>query len=316
VVGLGNPRVRAGVDYPDSYAALQARFPTDEACVAYLGRLRWRQGFICPLCGSANEPWQTARGQRMCPACGRQTTGTAGTIFDKTRTPLRTWFAAAWYVTNQAFGTTTTGLQRALGLGSYQTAWTILRKLRWAMACADRARLIGDTEIDQLHFRSSMVAIALESGQPRGYGRVRLRQIPDRSATSIVSFVRDVVHPDAVVLSSGLPVYTSLVEHGYTHKMVAPASAPGEAAAMPGIRHLEPQLRGWLRGCFPGNAVRSLGLDGYLIEWTFRSNRPTRSPGLLFYRLLEQAAVSQPPPSSTSPSGAGPERQGHARRSR
>lgn len=58
----------------------------------------------------------------MCRACRVQTTVTAGTILDKTRTPLRVWLAAMWYVTNQKQGVSALGLQRVLGLGSYQTA--------------------------------------------------------------------------------------------------------------------------------------------------------------------------------------------------
>ena len=63
---------------------------------------------------------------------------TAGTIFDKTRTPLRVWFAAAWYITNQKQGVSALGLQRVLGLNSYQTAWTMLHRFRRAMVRPDR----------------------------------------------------------------------------------------------------------------------------------------------------------------------------------
>ena len=128
---------------PGSYSALQAWFPDDEACLAYLERLRWREGFVCPACGVMDEPWSTARGQRMCRSCGRhipqprrapvpftatpasrllpkrrQTAVTAGTVFAKFRVPLPTWFAGAWYVTKQRFSASGLGLQRVLGLGS------------------------------------------------------------------------------------------------------------------------------------------------------------------------------------------------------
>ena len=68
-------------------------------------------------------------------------------MFDKTRTPLRTWFAAAWYLTNQKLGVSALGLQRVLGLGSYQTSWAMLHRFRRAMVRPGRARLNGKVEV-------------------------------------------------------------------------------------------------------------------------------------------------------------------------
>lgn len=90
----------AGRDYPRGWDELRGWFPNDAACLTYLEGLRWRDGFVCPGCGEPGEPWRQTRGRLTCPACRHQTTATAGTIFAKTRTPLTTWFAAAWYVTN------------------------------------------------------------------------------------------------------------------------------------------------------------------------------------------------------------------------
>ena len=70
-------------------------------------------------------------------------------MFDKTRTPLRTWFAAAWYLTNQKFGVSALGLQRVLGLGSYQTSWAMLHRFRRAMVRPGRERLNGKVEVDE-----------------------------------------------------------------------------------------------------------------------------------------------------------------------
>lgn len=91
-----------------------------------LETLRWPQGFICPDCGVAAGPYRSSRTRLMCRSCGHQTTVTARTIFHKTRTPLRVRLAGARYLTNQKQGVSALGLQRVLGLGSYQTAWTML----------------------------------------------------------------------------------------------------------------------------------------------------------------------------------------------
>lgn len=73
------------------------------------------------------------RTRLMCRDCQHQSTVTAGTIFETTRTPLRVWLAAAWYLTNQKQGVSALGLQRAPGLGGYQTVWTMLHRFRRVM---------------------------------------------------------------------------------------------------------------------------------------------------------------------------------------
>lgn len=307
---LNQRRLEAGRDYPRGWDELREWFPDDDACLAYLEELRWPSGFACPACGVIDEPWRQTRRRLTCRSCRHQTTVTTGTIFDKTRTPLTTWFAAAWYVTNQKFGASALGLQRVLGLGSYQTAWTMLHKLRRAMVRDDRDLLAGDVEVDESYVggeeagvagryteKKAIVAIALEIHDPLGYGRVRLRRVPDVTAASLVGFVRDVVSPGAVVLTDGWVGYTPLARHGYTHKPTN-IKATGDPAhvVMPGVHRIASLLKRWLLGTHQG-AVRSEHLDAYLDEYTFRFNRRTSgSRGLLFYRLLEQAVVTDPAP--------------------
>ena len=125
-------------------------FLTEEKCAAYLAQLRWPDGFVCPGCGGTKR-WPTARHQMRCAACQRQTSVTAGTIFEGTRKPLRVWFQAAWYVTSQKFGGNALGLQRVLGFGSYQTAWSWLHKMRRAMVRPGRDLLSGRVEVDETY---------------------------------------------------------------------------------------------------------------------------------------------------------------------
>ena len=111
-----------GKDYPQNWNDFLDWFATEESCLSYLERLRWPGGFICPRCGVIAQAYRASRTRLMCRTCQYQSSVTAGTIFDKTRTPLRVWLAAAWYLTNQKQGVSALGLQRLLGLGSYQTA--------------------------------------------------------------------------------------------------------------------------------------------------------------------------------------------------
>lgn len=110
-----------------------AWFPDGAECLDYLEWLRWRDGFVCPHCNS-QQGWKTRRGDWSCGGCKRRISVTSGTIFNRRRTPLTAWFAAAWYMTNQkTAGVSGKGLQRVLELGSYQTAWTMLHSSarRW-----------------------------------------------------------------------------------------------------------------------------------------------------------------------------------------
>ena len=137
-------------DYPRTVTELEARFNTEQASREYLFQLRWPTGFRCPKCG-ALKAWPMRSGRWQCAGCGHQASVTAGTIFQDTRTPLTVWFRAMWWVTTQKNGVSALGLQRVLGLGSYQTAWAWLHKLRRAMVRPGRDRLTGEVEVDETY---------------------------------------------------------------------------------------------------------------------------------------------------------------------
>src|SRR3954447_10046650 len=86
---------RTEIHYPGSLGEFQTWFQTDADCLDYLEWLRWPSGFVCPECGHAGG-WRLGDGRFMCADCGSRTSVTAGTIFDRTRTPLTVWFAACW----------------------------------------------------------------------------------------------------------------------------------------------------------------------------------------------------------------------------
>ncbi len=296
-----------GVDYPRTLQEFDAWFATEGDCARYVQRLRWPDGFVCPSCG-ASKAWETGRHLLRCAACQRQTSLTAGTIFDGTRKPLRTWFQAMWYVTNQKLGVSALGLKRVLGLGSYQTAWAWLHKMRRAMVRPGRELLSGRVEVDETYVggededtdgryteRKAIVVVALEVMSPKGFGRVRLRQVPDVSGASVLGFIRDVVAPGATVVSDGWSAYNGVTKSGYVHQRLV-VSARGSPAhvALPGVHRVSSLLKRWLMGTHQG-AVSRAHLDYYLDEYTFRFNRrASRARGLLFHRLMEQAVHTAP----------------------
>jgi transposase-like protein len=297
----------AGRDYPGSYGELVAWFPDDEACRDYLDWLRWREGWRCPVCG-CDRGWLLASGRRECAGCGRQTSVTAGTIFHHARTPLTVWFAAAWQMTSQKHGVSALGLQRALGLGSYQTAWAMLHRYRTAMVRLGRERLGGLVEVDETYVgglesdvygrqteTKSTVAIAVEIKQPKGFGRVRMQSVPDVSKESLIPFITSAVEPGAIVHTDGWQAYWTVPDHGYEHKRTVMRQQSDPAhVVMPGVHRVSSLLKRWLLGTHQGS-VSPAHLDAYLNEFTFRFNRRgSRRRGLLFHRLLEQAVVTDP----------------------
>jgi transposase-like protein len=210
------------------------------------------------------------------------------------------WFEAMWYVTNQKSGVSALGLQRVLGLGSYHTAWNWLHKLRRAMVRPGRDRLGGVVEIDEVFIGGerpgkrgrgaegkSLVVIAAQEGD-KGIGRVRMQRVADAAGESLEPAVWDMVEPDSVVRTDGWRGYNGLAELGYKHKVVSKNPDLGENL-LPLVNRVASLLKRWLLGTHQG-AVQRSHLDYYLDEYTFRFNRRTsKSRGLLFYRLINQA---------------------------
>ena len=302
---------KAGIDYPRTYQEFVEWFGDDATCRGYLQRCRWPQGFQCQQCGTKAQPWTTARGYLHCRNCDAEVSVTAGTVFERTRIPLRTWFAAMWFVTSQKDGASALGLKNVLGFGSYQTAWTWLHKLRRAMVRPGRDRLCGRIEVDETYVGGSdvggkrgrgsakkeIVVIAVEVHSPKGYGRVRMRRIPDVSGASLVPFVCDIAEKGSGILTDGWGGYNQLAKCGYVHDRVV-LSDTGDPAhiSMPGVHRIAALVKRWLLSTHQGS-VSGKHLEYYLDEYTFRFNRrKSQSRGLLFYRLIEQAVMTAPLP--------------------
>jgi hypothetical protein len=305
------PRPAAGIDYPRNLQEFDRWFADEAACRSYVFRVRWPQGYQCARCGSELPPWITSRGYLHCRTCGGQVSITAGTVFERTHKPLRTWFQAMWLVTSQKHGVSALGLGRVLGLGSYQTAWTWLHKLRRAMVRPGRERLHGSVEVDETYVGGTerggkpgrgaeskdIVVIAVEVLSPKGFGRIRMRRVPDASGDSLVPFIRDVVELGSEIQTDGWGGYNGLAKHRYTHsRTVLSDSGDPAHVAMPGVHRIAALLKRWLLGIHQG-AVSGKHLEYSLDEYSFRFNRRTsRSRGMLFYRLMQQAVATPSAP--------------------
>ena len=303
----GEYPLKLGVGYPRTQQEFDARFATEADCEEFLYGLRWPEGFECSRCGARVEPWITSRGYRHCKPCGAEIAVTAGTLFEGTTKSLRDFFKAIWLITGR-YGTNALDLKRVLRLGSYQTAWTWHHKIRRAMGGADRDGLSGTVEVQRalfgtperdVHDREAkdrvMIAVAAER-RGRKIGRIRLRRITDASAETRLAFVKDAVTPGSVLITDASPDYSGLDRLGYHHKISnVKSSGASSDKLLPRVQYVVLQLEKWLRTTHRNGQQRYL--DSYLDEFMFHFNsRAYRSHGLLFYRLMQQAATLKPAP--------------------
>lgn len=241
-----------------------------------------------------------------CAECGYDFTVTVGTLFADTHKPLRLWFEAIWHITNQKSGASALGVQRVLGLGSYRTAWNWMHKLRRAMVRPGRDRLAGVVEVDETFLGGprpgkrgrgavgkTLVLIAAQADGPK-IGRIRLARISDASAASLEPTVQQAIEAGSRIQTDDWSGYRGLRSLGYQHEVIRPAAGLGDNL-LPRANRIASLLKRWLLGTHQG-AVRPEHLDYYYLdEFTFRFNRRTsRSRGLLFHRLMQQAVALSP----------------------
>src|SRR5256712_4650435 len=164
----------------------------------YLEWLRWPSGFACADCGHRGG-WRLGDGRFRCSGCGGRSSVTAGTIFDRTRTPLTVWFTACWLFATGKDGISALSLKRTLEIGSYQTAWTLLHRLRSVLVRPGRDRLVGRVEVDETYIggeepglaggrargKKGLTGIAGEGPGPKGVGRCPMLPLPDASAAPL-----------------------------------------------------------------------------------------------------------------------------------
>ncbi|WP_427019162.1 IS1595 family transposase (plasmid) [Pseudarthrobacter sp. P1] len=302
---------RAGVDYPRSAGEFRAWFATDADCLDYLDWLRWPDGFVCPHCSHAGG-WVMADGRHKCVACGARTAVTAGTLFDRRRTPLTVWFTACWLFSMQKNGISAQGLQRSLGIGSYPTAWAMLHRLRSVLVRPGRERLAGVVEVDETFIgghepglqggrargKKALAGVAVEVTEPAGFGRARMALLTDATGPSLHHFVAENVAPGTLVITDGWAGYQGIGALGYGHepRSQRAARARGEdpGSLLPAVHRVISLAKRWLLGTHQGS-VGEAHLQAYLNEFVFRFNRRhSTSPGLIFFRVLQLAVAHDP----------------------
>jgi transposase-like protein len=214
-----------------------------------------------------------------------------------------------WWVATQKNGASALGLQRVLGLKSYETAWTWLHKLRRAMVPPGSDLLRGRVEVDEcylggpqegmrsgLNLKKALVVVAVEENGP-SIGRIRMRRIVDTSFDSLVPFVQNSVEPGSIIRTDGWLGYQPLDKKGFDHQVtLLKGKTKTGSELMPRVHRVLSIVKRWLMETHRGS-VSPKHLDYYLDEFTFRFNRRrSKSPGELFFRLVQQAVAVEPVP--------------------
>ena len=183
----------------ETLADFEAKFGTEEQCLRFLTKLRWPDGYRCPRC-QHDEAWLLNEKKYKCKKCKYQTTVTAGTLFQDTHLPLTDWFRAVWYVSSNSEKATVAGLQKELGLGSYNSALFILKKIRFANSLCDSLKMLeGEVEVDRYFCPviSCYLWIAVEiRGKKIRFIQASLQDKP-------IQFIKDNVKPGSTLWIRG-----------------------------------------------------------------------------------------------------------------
>jgi len=306
--------------FPTTLPEFQKAFPDDAACRAYLERMRWPNGFVCPQCGACDDkPYRTGSRPLIvrCRACHANIGIMSSTVMERSHTPLSTWFWAAYLVTTQTPGQSAKQFQRQLGLSRYETAYLILHKLRSAMVRPERELLHGLVEVDETlvggrtkgegrgkHHKVYVIgAVEVREREDDGKahkrdiyaGRLRLQVVDDRQAKTCEKFVVGNVEKGSTVKTDGWQGYDNLAEKcGFNHDGLAMnADDALTEAHLPMIHLVFSNLKAWLIGIHHGR-VEPKHLQAYLNEFVFRFNRRFW-PMTTFNSLLGLAAHAQSP---------------------
>jgi transposase-like protein len=296
-------------DFPNSEIDFDRRFSNIDACYEYLAKNRWPNGFTCEKCDN-NTYWISAKHIYICMKCNHQYSLTAGTIMHGTKKPITYWFKAMWWFTTRKSGVNAVNLQDLLGLGSYNTAWAWLQKLRRCTIRKDREKLSGRVEVDEFFIGGTkpgkrgrgaegktVVFVAVERRQIQDpdtlnvyweIGRTRLQVGLDCSSFSLETFINHNIKPGSTVVTDEWSSYKSILHKRYRHMPLNQSKHEDPESGLYGAHIVVSLVKRLIRSTFQGRFEPKY-LQNYLDEYVFRFNRrKSKSIGKKFMRLVQQ----------------------------
>jgi transposase-like protein len=278
-----------------------SNFGTEEQCRQHLFGQRWPEGFVCPKCGHKEYFNIECRHLYQCKACNHQASVTAGTIMDKTRTPLVKWFLAMYLMAEDKRGVSALSLKSKLGV-SYNTAWTMSHKIRHAMGKRDEKYTLGGiVEMDEGFFGAPaeggkrgrgtektavIVSVSLSDDRKPRFAKMEVVETVD--GKTVKKFAEQSVAKGSEIHTDGLSVYSGLAKNGYTlvQQNYKPKNQPEH---LHWTHIIISNAKAFINGTFHG--LDSIHLQRYLDEFCYRLNR--RWFGLnIFSRILNACILA------------------------
>jgi transposase-like protein len=297
-----------------SEVEFRERFGTEEACRKALFDLRWREGLSCPACGGSGFCQLNTRKLFQCNRCKKQVRLTAGTVFQDTKLPLTTWFAAIYHLAQGKNGISSIELARRLGVGQ-PTAWLLKHKLMRAMAGreADKPRLAGRVEVEDAYLGGERpggkrgrgaagktpIVAAVETTLDRKPRRVRLSVVKGFRKKEVEKIAKRDLAPGSTVVSDGLSCWPAVEKAGCSHRPIVTGSGKRAAGWAPfkwvnttlgniktaiagTYHHVSPKHTQQYLSCFAYRLNRRFQLDSIVERLAWAAIRTTPQP----YRLV------------------------------
>ena len=293
-----------------SEAVFRERFGTEAACREALFAMRWREGPTCPACGHRGFCALRTREVFQCNRCKKQLSLTAGTVFQDTKLPLTTWFAAVYHLTQGKNGISSIELARRLGVRQ-PTAWLVKHKLMRAMAAreAGKPKLAGRVEMDDAYLGGERsggkrgrgaagktpIIAAVETTAERRPKRLRLTVVEGFRKREVERLAKAAIEPGATVVSDGLSCWPAVEEAGCQHFPIVTGSGKRAASWTP-FRWVNTTL-GNVKAAITGtyHHVSPKHAQSYLTSFAYRFNRRFQLDSIV-ERLAWAAVHTTPQP--------------------
>jgi transposase len=261
-----------------------AEFPDEDTCLDAVLDLIYPDGITCRTCERVTKHHRrSGRKQYACDYCGTLVAPLAGTIFEKSTTPLQSWFYAMFLMGSTRCGISAKQLERELGV-TYKTAWRMFTQIRRLME-EDGGPLSGEVEVDETwvggklsnkahvkHTTSSLANKTAVIGAVERGGKVTAKVIPNVKKSQLVPLVVERIMPDATVFTDESRGYSGIGKRGYVHHRVnhrAKVYVSGNVHTNT-IEGFWSLLKNGIRGAH--HAVGAAYLQTYVNEYTFRYN--------------------------------------------